>query len=119
MLNEGVQLIHFDGLDRLWHRSWRELGGMSIDPVRHALMVDAQMACNSSQIHPIHIQLHRFQPGFVAVSRLFRFRGVVSQAVLALIALRPGVIVPPRFDLSGFFCTVGTFHLTSLSSICV
>ena len=93
------------------------MGSISVDPISHALMIDPQMAGNSSQVEAIDIQLHRLQPYFIAVTRQFRLWRVMAHTVLAFIALRSRFMIAPCFDLPCFLTAVCTFHLSILSSI--
>jgi hypothetical protein len=63
------------------------LCGLSLNPQGDRAMMQAEMASNPAQVHPIHVQLDRFAAHFFWVSPGFGLWGVFDLAEHAAIAL--------------------------------
>lgn len=72
-------------------------------------MVNAQMAPNAAQVHPIHVHLDRFPAHFFRVSPGFGMWGVLDLAEHAAIALASAACFPGSI-LAFRAVTVWTFN---------
>jgi hypothetical protein len=79
-------------------------------------MVNAQLATNPAQIHPIHIQLHCLFTKFSIITMWLLLRRIFTTTQVTPIALAPGWILA-NFVLLFFTSTFWTFHLPILPTL--
>src|SRR5690242_12511889 len=82
---------------------------MDLGPIRNTLMVNAQLATNSPQIHPIHIELHSLPTKLYIVTVRLLLRRVFTTTPITPIALAPRWELA-HFVLFFFTSTFWTFH---------
>ena len=98
LLNEGKQLIHLDNVHLLRLRRWGQLIGVRFHPVGYALVIDAQVTPNATQVHPVKIHSNCLLSDFIGIAMDGWLWGVANLTPVALVTLATGLIAT-GFDL--------------------
>src|SRR5512138_1053432 len=110
------EFIHLCVLNLFWNWCIWQLLGMGLGPIRNALMVNTQLATNSPQIHPIHIELHCLHTKRFIVTIGLLLRRIFTTTQITSIALAPRRKLA-YFVLLFFTSTFWTFHLPILPTL--
>ena len=63
---------------------------VSVDPVDHRLMVNAEHAADAAEVSAFEVEAHRLAPSLLGVAERLRVRGVDALALFALVTLAAG-----------------------------